>query len=218
MIKLDGGLERPVSAAVFKGGGQVTSTPRARCCLFPASPVSGWFTTLLHPVVVRARARARDLQRAAGLTATMADGGGTADGEPPVLDVSELSTLAAPMTGDVDLAAGPEEDGDQWRHEVISRDHDGRRRRSSVRDVIKMMKERTRMNESELEDALAREQGAPVSKRSSFLGILNRDRAATFTRSSFETAVRDTSDKYQRRATLLVKQAEKFITKEGTRR
>ena len=154
----------------------------------------------------------------------MADDGGTADGEPPVPDASELSTLAAPMAGavgpgDVDLAPGPEEDEDQWRQEVVSRGHDGRRRRSSVRDVIEILKERTRMNESELEDAIAREQGVPVPRRSSsFLGILSRDRASTFTRSTFETAVRDTGGKYQRRATLLVKQAEKFITKEGTRR
>ena len=75
------------------------------------------------------------------------------------------------------------------------------------------------MNEAQLEDVIARQHGVPVPRRSSsFLGILSRDPASTFTRSSFETAVRDTSDKYQRRATLLVKQAEKFITKEGTRR
>ena len=154
----------------------------------------------------------------------MADDGGTPDGEPPASDASELYTLATPMAGavgpgDVDVAAGPEDDGDQWRREVVSRAHDGRRRRSSVRDVIEIMKERTRMNESELEDAIAREQGVPVPRRSSsFLGVLSRDRASTFTRSTFETAVRDTGAKYQRRATLLVQQAEKFITKEGTRR
>ena len=75
------------------------------------------------------------------------------------------------------------------------------------------------MNESELEDAIAREKGVPVPRRSSsFMGILGRQRASTFTRSTFETAVRDPGAKYQRRATLLVEQAEKFITKEGTRR
>ena len=154
----------------------------------------------------------------------MADDGGTPDGEPPASDASELYALASPIAGavgpgDVDVAAGPEEDGDQWRREVVSRGHDGRRRRSSVRDVIEIMKERTRMNEAQLEDAIAREQGVPVPRRSSsFLGVLSRDRAATFTRSTFETAVRDTGGKYQRRATLLVQQAEKFITKEGTRR
>ena len=156
----------------------------------------------------------------------MADDGGTADSEPPVPDASELYTLADPGAGavgpgvDADGAPGPEDDGDQWRQQVISMGHEGRRRRrSSVRDVIEIIKERTNMNEDELEDAIARDQGVPVPRRSSsFMGIPTRKRASTFTRSTFETAVRDTGGKYQRRATLLVQQAEKFITKEGTRR